>query len=213
MLRTNSAARISPTEQLYAVNRIKGLGDASSKAATRGGIAYVGMHGLGALDPLSQIAQGAISFITKVAGLFTKDPYRDIHIAAQNATVTAFGNVLTQLQFKYGQNTLTKTDIQNAINAITVTNQSFVNLTNDLARKYPQDASRYMAGQREVSALATQIISDIRTKNATLLNSTSTISDVANSIVSSVTGSGSILPIALLAAGFFFVPKLLSRRG
>lgn len=207
MLKSCDRNRVSPTEQMYVVNRIAGLGEIISA----GPFSTAGLSGMGAIDPVSQV----VGFITKLAGLFTKDPYRDIHIAAQNATVDGYANVINELQTKNVQGTITRDDVNRAIYSIQTLKQSFINLTNDLARKYPQDASRYMAGQKEVSALGDQIVNDMRSKYGSILSASSgSLSDIARSVGNIFTGSGGgTSTLMLAAAAFFIVPKLFSRKG
>ena len=199
MLKTNSANRISPTEQIYYLNRVKGLNETYNL-------------GDGGLDPITAVASGFISSVKKLIGLFTKDPYRDIHIPAQNQAVSNFANIINQVSSKETQGTLSKDDINRAVYSIQTIYTEFQNLCNDLMKQHPQDASRYQAGRDEVVALGKRIVSDMTSRYSSIINSNASLSDIAHSVVSSLTGSGgSILPLVVLAAGVFFVPKLLKR--
>jgi hypothetical protein len=220
MQKSNGANIISVTEQMYSVNRIHEMNKPRGIPATNG-FFYGGGTTLG--DPITDaiitIATKAIGFMKSIAGLFTKDPYRDIHIAAQNATVDGFGKVLAQLDARKVQGTLTQNDILNGATAILQINKQFVDLTNTLATKYPQDRSRYIAGQQEVNALAMQITggssaTNLLQKYAGHYTASSGISSAINSITSMFTGGGSggsVMPMVMMGAAFFLLPKLLKR--
>lgn len=203
MLRTNSANRVSPSEQMYALNRINGLGGTST-----------GIPGLGAIniDPLSAIVSGVATLFGKLAGTFTKDPNRDIHIPAQDACVQAYQDVLNQVESQRVQGTLTQDSLNRAVYAIRVIYQNFTTLTNNLAKQYPANASRYIAGQREVTALGQRLITDLNAKFAGQLSATPSLSDIASKIGNFFSpAGGGISQMLLLSAAFFIVPKLLKR--
>lgn len=208
MLKSCDRNRVSPTEQMYAVNRIAGLGQIMSAGPFRS-------KGLAGLGESTDIVSQVVGFISKLAGLFTKDPYRDIHIQAQNATVDGYRDTINALQTKNVQGTITRDDVNRAIYNIQALKQTFVELTNDLARKYPQDASRYMAGQKEVSALGDQIVRDMKSQYGSILSASSgTLSDIARSVTGLFTGGGggnSLTPLLLTAAAFFVLPRLMKR--
>jgi len=226
MQKQASSNAISVTEQMYSVNRIHEMNKPRNGAAATNGFYFNSPQvGLGdALstaatvdpEPFSKIILSAASFLSKLAGLFSKDPYRDIHIPAQNATVDGFARTLNLLDAKKIQGTLTQNDLLVAAAAILKLDNDFIVFTNNLAAKYPQDASRYRAGQQEVHALAMQITGGPSASGLMATYSGHfTQSGIISSAINSVTnafGGGSIMPMVMLgAAAFFILPRILKR--
>jgi hypothetical protein len=197
MRRINTANQISPTEQMYTLNRINGLGNAT---------------GLGVVDDITAIVSTVVGAFKKLFGLFTKDPMRDIHIPAQNAAVAGFAAALNAIESKRVAGTLTGDDVNKAIYTITTIYTQFDAYTAGLARQYPQDASRYTAGASEVHALGLKIISDMKAQYAGITSGLPGISQIASSVKNLIiTPTGGLSPLVLAAAGFFLLPKLLKR--
>jgi len=204
MLRTNTTHTVSPTEQMYAWNRINGnqLGDPVTTAIT-------------------VFADAAKSVITTISRLFGGggDPYKDIHIAQQNAAVAGFQNILSQIQLKLNAQTLTQSDLNAAAAAITSIYQAFNQYTSQLAQQHPGDASRYTAGAQQVQALGQSLIAGMAGSSAGQFVAAHPQSGISSAIASvtsaftNPTGGISTTGIAILAAGIFFLPKLLSRKG
>lgn len=216
MQKSNNSLSISPTEQMYALNRINEINRPinASNSFTYGGLG--GMNGVE--DLIVDAGKGAIALIKKIGGLFTKDPNRDIHIPAQNAAVTGTQNVLSALDAKASQGMLTQNDVANGASQILAIRDQFSALCDQLSRQYPSNASRYAAGKAEVSALLTNIAggNNLFNSYAGKYTQSGVISSAINSVSNLFTGGGgsrgsSLTPALLLSAAFFIVPKLLKR--
>lgn len=205
MLKTADRLRVSPTEQMYAINRIAGMKD-----RPRNVYGLSGMSGMGVIDPISTVT-GIVTLFKKLGGLFTSDPNRDIHIPAQNAAVDGFRDILNQIETMRVQGTITRDALNRAVYGIQEINANFIALTNDLARKYPAYSSRYMAGQNEVVALGKRLIFDMTTKFAGQFSALPSLSDIADKVTGMFSGGGGMTPLFLVAGAFFFLPKLLKR--
>lgn len=215
MQRSNSSLSVSPTEQMFALNRITQFNRPVSNAPINASNSFT-YGGLG--DPITSaivtVGSKTLSFMKSIVGLFTKDPNRDIQIPAQNAAVQGFQGVLGQLDAKMMNGTLTQNDIAQGAATILSINQGFTTLCNQLSAKYPNDASRYQAGARDVSTLANNIAggTNLYTKYAGHYTQSNVISSAIQSVTSLFGGgsSGSSLtPMLLLGAAFFIVPKLI----
>jgi hypothetical protein len=189
MLRRNTALTVSPTEQMYFVNRNAGLG-----------------------DPLTS---AIISIGTKALSLFKSlfggggDPNKDIHIPAQNAAVSSFGQVLNQLDAKKANGSLTVNDIQQGYQTIVNIDAGFKNLTDSLSAQHPEFASRYHAGYSDVHNLEQQILAGMNPAHYGISASTSVLSSLS---LTNPDGGVSAVGMALLTAGILFLPKLFSGR-
>lgn len=190
MLKRNSSLTVSPTEQMYFLNRTNGLGDPVT----------------------SSIISVATKVLNVMKGLFGGggDPYRDIHIPAQEAAKNGFAQVLNLLATKKANGSLTVTDLQQAVASIQTIDSSFKSLTQTLSAQHPSDASRYQAGYNDIHNLEMQIISGTTPAAYGIAAS----SGIVESITSSLTTPGggiSTTGMVALAAGIFFLPKLLKR--
>lgn len=190
MLRRNTSLTVSPTEQMYFLNRNAGLGD--------------------------PVTSAIISIGTKALSLFKQlfggggDPNKDIHIPAQNAAVSSFGQVLNQLDAKKANGSLTANDIQQAYQTIVNIDAGFKNLTDSLSAQHPDFASRYHAGYSDVHNLEQQILAGMNPAHYGISASSSVLSSLS---LTNPDGGISSIGIALISGAIFLLPKLLSRRG
>lgn len=204
----DTSQTVSPMEQMYFLNRsqgLRGMGDALSTAAAADP------------EPYSKAVLTTVSIFKRIAGLFHigGDAYKDIHIPQQNAAVAGFQKVLDVVQQRLQSQTLTQADLNIAAQAITAIYQQFNAYTNQLANQHPSDASRYRAGASEVQALGQSLINGMAGSPAgqfVAAHPQSGFSSVLSSVTSAFTNPGggiSTTGMAVLAAGFFFLPNLL----
>lgn len=193
MLRRNNGNSVSPIEQMYFLNRLNGT--------------QMGLGGLGALDPYSAIASKISTLFGKLFS-FGGDPYRDIHIPAQNAAEQGFADILTSLDRKKATGALTVADIQSAVASVQNIDANFRQLTNQLTSQHPESASRYQAGYSDIHNLEQQILSGLTAQHYGV---TSSVMGTFTSAFTNPGGGVSMTGIAILAAGIFFLPKLLKR--
>lgn len=225
MQKSNDRLRVSPTAQMYVVNRIRARRGKGTNSANALACAMVQRNTLGFSigdaaaadpDPISSTALKIVSFFGKLGGLFTKDPYRDLQIPAQNAAQQGFDSILSVLNTKEAQGTLTSGDIDNAIKSINKIDYDFGVFCDRLSTQYPQDRSRYQAGKSEIHNLAVTLTSGMYQHYAGHYSQSSVASNVLSTITGIFSPSGqagfSGLPLLIMAGlAVYFVPRLMRR--
>lgn len=191
MLKTNSALRVSPIEQMYFLNRTNGLG-----------------------DPVTSVI---VSVGTKVLSAISKlfggggDGYRDVHIPAQAAAESGMAQVLNLLSTKQANGSLNYTDLQQAIATVQTIDNGFRTLTNALSSQHPNDASRYNAGYNDIHNLATNVIATLTPQHYGI-SAPSGISSAIQSVTGAFTNPGggiSMAGLGIIAAGIFLAPMIM----